>query len=372
MPGRQPDRRGVGGRPRQREQRVERRILRRHRRRRHLRIGQHDVLARPHRIEPRRLGRLRRRDEPVGPAHRTHVDVDEPEPHARHSATGPPSDDGKWPTRSRRCSTLLDDALANGGRSGPPRHLTAESRLPGRRMNLEAVATFARSLARSFVVTNRLSPSFKRCSQLAAVPAERCRRASRGGPAASRGRRTTVRSIRSGRSGGPTRSPSCGGPPVTPLAGARDRRPGPALCLPTPTGRGPSMFCVNGPAGDEPLELRAVGGPSPAPSLTESARVTPTSHLRRRVVERDRALPLNDGARVGADAPARARPHDQNRGCRNGRLPPSSRSWRRQGTPTCAGSPPELGKSASDPWPDQLVHFARRPRASYPATKRGS
>ena len=79
--GGQTDRRGVRRRPRQREQRVERRVLWAHRRWRHLWIRQHDMFARPHGVEASRFGGPRRRDKGVWLAHRTHVDVDQSKPH---------------------------------------------------------------------------------------------------------------------------------------------------------------------------------------------------------------------------------------------------------------------------------------------------
>ena len=56
-------------------------VLGRHRRRRDLRVGQDDVLARPERVEPRGLGGLRGLDQLVGPGRRAHVDGEQPEPH---------------------------------------------------------------------------------------------------------------------------------------------------------------------------------------------------------------------------------------------------------------------------------------------------
>jgi hypothetical protein len=108
-PRRQPDPCGVGGRPREGQQRVERRVLRLHGRRGHLRVRQHDVLARPHGVEPGGLGRTGRRHQVVGPAHRPHVHVDESEQHGQHTAT-PPDRTGaglsaRVRSRARRSST---------------------------------------------------------------------------------------------------------------------------------------------------------------------------------------------------------------------------------------------------------------------------
>ena len=95
--GGQADRRRRRCGERQRHQRVECRVLRRHRRRRDLWIRQHDVLAGPQRLEPGRLRSLGGRHELVGLDTQAHVDVEQAEMHRASVAASAEDTLGAWP-----------------------------------------------------------------------------------------------------------------------------------------------------------------------------------------------------------------------------------------------------------------------------------
>ncbi len=129
-------RRRRGG-PRQREQRVERRILRSHRRRRHLRVGQHDVLARPHRLE---AGRLRRAAASASASGRLrpHVDAEQSEPHGDHPGRCAPT------RRRQAVPQYAADIASDDAYSATPvatgRRASAHARIRRRHARVEAPA----------------------------------------------------------------------------------------------------------------------------------------------------------------------------------------------------------------------------------------